>query len=307
MSQSLNSMYGAVDLGSLAKKPQAAAPSDTPAGETLQGPYILDVDASNLRSVLEDSRTVPILASFYSSASDASLAVDTQLRALATQYAGRFQLARIDTDTSADIAQAFGVTGIPAAVAILQAQPIPLFQGVPGEGELGPMVDRILEAAGQYGITGRMSGGNVPETPVTPPLPAHMQEAYDAFDAGNYSVAHDEFAAALKDNPGNEAAKVGVQHVELIQRVSVLDRDAVLRAAKDAPLTDIELQLQAADIEVALGRPDAAFARLIDVVKANPGKERDVARERLITLFDVVGTHEPLVTQARKALALALF
>ncbi|MCI1674999.1 MAG: tetratricopeptide repeat protein [Ancrocorticia sp.] len=305
MTQSLNSMYGAVDLSGLAGSADATA---KPAAESkkVPGPFVLDVSAANLKGVLENSKNVPVIAGFYSNASDQSLAVDTQLRALAKKYEGRFQLARINTDVSADVAQAFGVSGVPAGVAVLQGQPIPLYQGVPAEGQLAPLVEKILQAAAQYGITGVMDGTESQE-PAEPQLPPHMKEAYDALDKGDYATAHQEFKEALRQNPGLDAAKVGLHQVKLVERLSHEDRNAVLAQAKVAPLTDIETHMRAADIEVALGHPDAGFSRLIDVIKATEGKERETVRERLLELFDAVGPHEAIVTQARRKLSAALF
>jgi len=65
--------------------------------------------------------------------------------------------------------------------------------------------------------------------------------------------------------------------------------------------------MTAADIEVFHGYPDAAFARLIDVIKVTSGDERNAVRERLLELFEVVGADQPVVSQARRALASALF
>ena len=62
-----------------------------------------------------------------------------------------------------------------------------------------------------------------------------------------------------------------------------------------------------AAVESADGRPDAAFTRLIAAVQRTTGDEREKIRERLIELFQVVGPSDPLVSQARKALANALF
>ena len=82
---------------------------------------------------------------------------------------------------------------------------------------------------------------------------------------------------------------------------------AAIESANEAPQGDVEAQLAAADVEVAYGRPDAAFTRLIAAVQATAGEEREKLRERLLDLFQAVGASDPLVSQARKALASVLF
>lgn len=79
-----------------------------------------------------------------------------------------------------------------------------------------------------------------------------------------------------------------------------------LQEASEAKLGDIEAHLAAADIECYSRRPEAAFARLLDVIRVTSGKERDIVRERLLELFEIV-KDSPAVSQARRELASALF
>ena len=75
-------------------------------------------------------------------------------------------------------------------------------------------------------------------------------------------------------------------------------------AAPDASVDD---QLSAADVELATGDADAAFARLIDQVKQRTGDERDRVRVRLLELFETLGNADERVLKARRALMTALF
>ena len=50
-----------------------------------------------------------------------------------------------------------------------------------------------------------------------------------------------------------------------------------------------------------------AFARLIRLFKAAKPEQKNAVRERLLELFDVVGTQDPRVTKARAELMMALF
>ena len=65
--------------------------------------------------------------------------------------------------------------------------------------------------------------------------------------------------------------------------------------------------MAAADVEVAHGRPDLGFTRLIDAIAVNGGDAKEELRQHLLELFDVVGADQPLVADARKRLASALF
>ena len=300
MSQPL-SMYGAIDLAAAGSAPGAASAG----GDAVPGPFSVEATAANLQSILETSARVPVVAVFSSARSEESTALATRLESLAVKSAGSFQLAKVDVDAAPEIVQAFRVSRIPAAVALLQGQPLPLFEGAPTEAELGPLIDQLLAAAAQYGITGRLDGA---QAPAEPALSAHHAAGLAALEARDFAKAEEEFRLALKEEPGNDDLKRGLAQARLMLRVGEVSEPlAAIESANEAPQGDVEAQLAAADVEVAYGRPDAAFTRLIAAVQATAGEEREKLRERLLDLFQAVGASDPLVSQARKALASVLF
>lgn len=304
---------GVFDLSTLKKDPRSESVHSQSGGDTIPGPIRLDVTAQNLEAVIQTAMQLPVLLVFFSERSENSQTLVAKMDMLATEYKGRFQLGVVDVEAHRDVTAAFGVTAVPAAAALLQGQPIPLFQGLPDDAQLRDTVEKLLASAQQYGLNGVLDGDpdGVPAEPEVPPL---HKEGLEALERGDLEAAHEAYSKALLENPGDSEAKTALYQVELLQRVAQIspsgDADGaeqILVATKDAPLTDVETHLQAADLELAFGRADAAFARLIDVVKATTGDERESVRARLIELFDVVGVHSELVTQARKALANALF
>ena len=168
------------------------------------------------------------------------------------------------------------------------------------------MIDQVLATAAQYGMTGVLDGQDGADEP-EPEISEHHRAALDAMEANDFHRAADEFRAALREEPGNAELAYGLAQAELMSRVTGTDPNAILVRASSLPFTDVETQLAAADVEVAYGRAQSAFARLIEVVKATSGQEREDARKRLVELFEVVGSAEPLVAEARRALANALF
>lgn len=320
------SIYGAVDLSQLKKQPadgQTAgatsaevnddmAGAEAAAGASVPGPIVLEVTADNLKSVMQTSAQVPVVLAFHSARAENSAQLVELLAELAHKLAGRFQLGSVDVDANRQVAAAFSVTAVPSAVALLQAQPIPLFQGLPDAQQLAETINQLLTAAAQYGISGRMDGDTEAAAP-EPELPPLLKEGMEALEAGDLAKAHAAYEKALAENPGDSEARIAMNQVELLQRLEEANpgNDAarakeLLAAAAAAPLTELDTQLIAADIEMAISRPDAAFARLIDVIKATSGAERDTVRQRLVALFDTIGGNE-LVSQARRALANALF
>lgn len=304
------SMGGVFDLSTLKKDPHNEPAAG---GAQIPGPIRLDVTPENLESVIQTAMHLPVLLVFYSERSENSISLVATMDALAAEYKGRFQLGVVDVEAHRDVTAAFGVNAVPAAAAVLQGQPIPLFQGLPDQVQLRDTVEKLLASAAQYGLTGVLDG-DPDGTPPEPEVPPLHKEGLEALERGDLEAAHAAYSKALLENPGDGDAKTALYQVELLQRVAQANPDGeaetaqnVLIAAKDAPLTDVTTHLQAADLELAFGRADAAFARLIDVVKATTGDERESVRKRLVELFDIVGVHSDLVMQARKALANALF
>ena len=66
-------------------------------------------------------------------------------------------------------------------------------------------------------------------------------------------------------------------------------------------------QLAAADVEMITGHADAAFARLIELIKRSSGDQRNQVRVRLLELFETLGNADERVLKARRDLMTALF
>ncbi|MGO1665971.1 co-chaperone YbbN [Flaviflexus sp.] len=308
MSEPLN-IRGAVDLSALApakEQERMKAQTTNENGEqVIPGPFVRDVTMESVQSFLELSLHVPLVVVFTSPRSEGSLALAKTLESQILSRGGAIGLGFVDADSSPEIAQAFQVQAVPTTLAVLGGNPVPLFQGTLDDADVAKALDSVLQAAEQLSVHGRLDGdedGSLPE----PELPPHVKEANEALSAGDFDKAHAAYTKALKENPGDEVAKVELARVELLQRVQGYDVQSIMSTAKDADLTDVDLHLQASDIEVAASRPESAFGRLLAVIRATSGDDREKARERIVALFNIVGVHDPLVTEVRKQLASAL-
>lgn len=308
---------GVVDLGALASATQKTPASGRNggmapgaadgAGPSVPGSVDVELTPAIVQTLAENSTRLPVLCVFVSARSPQSAKIAKELVALARESGGRFQVARGDVDTHPEFVQAFGLRGVPAVVAMLQGQLAPLFEGAPADGELARIVNQVLAAAAQNGLTGTVAVDGDGGEPAEPPLPPHHGEAQAALDAGDLATARAEFEAALRENPGDSFASTGIAQVSMLERLSGASIPALLSAGENAPLGDVEAQLDYADALVAVGNVDGCFARLVDVVKATSGDEREAVRVRLVELFDIVGGTDPRVMEARRALASALF
>ena len=308
-------LRGAVDLGALAarnsrREEVARRAAADPAAAQEVSPFVVDVTEENFAEVVQQSLEVPVVLDLWADGYDAGAEV---LEVLATEYAGRFLLGRIDAQANPGLAQSLvqslQARAIPIVAAIVKGQPIPLFTGsYPGAEEARPVLEEVLRVAEANGVTGRLAAqapepAGEPAEPLLPPLHA---EAMAAVEAGDLDTAAAAYRKALAQDPRDDAATEGLARVGVLRRVQGVDL-AQARAAAAAAPDDVAAQLVVADLDLVGGHVEDAFARLLGIVVRTAGEDRDLARTHLLELFAVVGTNDPRVVKARGALSRALF
>lgn len=317
MSTSSFSRHGALDLSQIAQRAQQQAAPPTPgAGARPPGgagaSYVVELTEQTFESeAIRASMQHPVIVELYSPRVSTGQQLSDVLIALSAEHAGKFLLGRLNVDSAPGIVQALGVQAVPTVIALIGGQLAPLFQGVLPADQVRTAVDSVLKAAVSNGIVGRADpvGGPSPEADAedgeAQPDP-RFAAADAALERGDFSAAEAEFDKLVQANPADAEAKAGKAQAGLLARASALDPQVVLLAASspDAPLS---AHLDAADLELASGRAEEAFTRLLDQVKARTGPERDQARVRLLELFETVGNADPRVLKARRALMTALF
>ncbi|MEU6847798.1 tetratricopeptide repeat protein [Streptomyces sp. NPDC046716] len=316
------SMSGVVDLAAVkaaqeakAKAEQARAEAARQGGGGAVSPSSLVIDVSEAdfeRDVLQRSTEVPVVIDFWAEWCEPCKQLSPLLERLATEYNGRFVLAKIDVDANQMLMQQFGVQGIPAVFAVVAGQALPLFQGAAPESQIRGTLDQLIQVGEErFGLTGiTVSGDAEGDAPVVEapagPYDALLEAAVQALDAGDMAGAVQAYKNVLSDDPGNTEAKLGLGQAELLQRVQDLDPQKVRADAAQNP-GDVRAQVAAADLDLVGGHVEDAFGRLVDTVARSAGDDRETARVRLLELFEVVGGDDPRVTTARTALARVLF
>jgi putative thioredoxin len=315
-------LRGAVDLSALARRsapPNTSTPNGatggTDAAEPAEGaasgaPVVAVTEATFAREVMERSATVPVVIDFWATWCEPCKQLSPALERLAAEFDGRFLLATVDVDANQQLAQAFGIQSIPTVVAVLKGRLLPLFAGALPESQVRQYLTEVLRVAEANGVTGRVQVADADEPvdaePVEEPLPPLHEAAYDAIEAGDYDAAVAAYEQALRENPADDLARVGLAQVRLLLRTSDVDVEAA-RAAAGARPDDVDAQILVADVDLLGGHVEDAFVRLVDTVRRTSGADRERARSHLVELFDVVGNDDPRVPPARVALANAVF
>ncbi|ANI41221.1 tetratricopeptide repeat protein [Mycolicibacterium vaccae] len=286
-------LAGAVDLSALKQRPAAASgtPGATPGG--------VEITEANLEAeVLVRSTEVPVVVLLWSPRSDSSVQLGEALAALAAADGGKWAYTTVNVDTTARVAQMFGVQAVPTVVALAGGRPLSSFEGMQPPEQLRRWIDSLLDAT-----AGKLAGGAESEGEET--VDPEVEQARAYLDAGDFDAARSAYQAILDANPAHPEAQGAVRQIAFLQRATTHPRDAI--ALADASPQDIDAAFAAADVEIMQQDIAAAFARLTALVKRTAGDDRTRVRTRLIELFELFDPADPEVVAGRRNLANALY
>ena len=256
---------------------------------------VFDVtDADFEARVVQRSYQVPVVIDFWADWCAPCHALGPMLERAVEARGGAVELARIDVDRSPQLAQAFGVQGIPAVKAVKDGRLVDEFVGAQPRN----VVDQFLDGL----------------------LPSRADVA--AAEAAGLDPARAEarYREILADDQDNVAARVGLGNL-LLERDEPAEAVETLRPVEHdpeavQPLARARLALTSADPGAELGKaagraldgqPEDALSELLAVVRQGPGERRDRARELMLDVFRVLGDDHPLSRRYRKDLTSALF
>jgi len=151
---------------------------------------MIDVTLKNFESeVITASLQTPVLVDFWAPWCGPCKSLSPVLEKLETEYAGRFKLAKINSDTEQQIAAAFGIRSIPTCILIKGGQPVDGFMGAVPESQVRQLLDKHVPSAQALQAE------------------AGRDEADALLDAGDTNAALARLKAALTADPGNDDAR----------------------------------------------------------------------------------------------------
>jgi len=334
------SLHGAVDLGArqaAAQRREKARSPDAGAEAGAQAGHVIEVtDETFSADVLDRSRNVPVIMDLWADWCGPCKQLGPVLEKLAAEADGGWVLAKVDIDANPQLRAALQVQSIPMVVAVVGGQVLDGFLGALPEAQVRDWISRVMAAAQQLGLAGggasqdgSADGPQASETEAGPaaagqarpyppgagpmggPGPDPMAdpaftEAQQAMERGDLDGAAGAFEKVLANSPGHPVATLGLAQVDLIRRVNSDDQAKARRDAAENP-DDVDAQCRVADIDLATGRTDEAFDRLLGTIRRTSGADRDRARAHLVGLFDVFPPREPRVAKARAKLSALLF
>jgi putative thioredoxin len=309
MSSSSFNRPGAVDLSQVAQRAKQSAGAQANGPRTTPGSYVVEVTEQTFEAeTIRKSLKHPVVLELYSPRVATGQQLSDVLIEIANASEGKFLLARLNVDAAPGIVQALGLQAVPTVIALINGQLAPLFQGVLAKDQVQAAIDQLLKAAVANGMVGRAEPAGSESAAAAEPEPdadPRYAAADDALQRGDFAAAREEFDKLLQANPNDAGAQAGKAQAGLFARAALLDPQSTLAAANGND--DLNSQLAAADAEMITGEADAAFKRLIGLIKRLSGEEQNQVRVRLLELFETLGNSDERVLKARRDLMTALF
>jgi putative thioredoxin len=280
-----------------------------------ESPYIHNVSMQNFQNlVLEKSINKPILVDFWADWCQPCQTIMPMLAKLAEEYAGKFELAKVDADAEQELAAHFGIKSLPTMKLFFKGQVVDERMGAVPESDIRAMLDKnIVSESDQL-----------------------MQAAMLSYQQGQTEQALEMLNQALAKDPDNAELKITIAQMVQSQgdsesALALLDslddaggkldsaiklRTEINMAAQlaDLPeLNEIEQRLvqNPGDLEALLQKSrhltaqadyDNAMECLLTIMRSDRSFEDDAGRTGLLEIFDMLGGEHPSVQKYRRKL-----
>jgi putative thioredoxin len=279
---------------------------------------VIDATTENFQQdVIDRSYSVPVVIDFWATWCGPCRTLGPVLEKLATEYAGKFLLAKVDTDKESALAAQFGVRSIPAVFAVRDGNAVDGFVGVQPESVIRTWIDRLLPtpaetlaALARYlePADPQAAEARYAEALALDPELAGAQTglARLLLDQGRLEDARARIAALeLRGFLEPEAEKIKAELMLRQQAGQVGSADSA-RTALAAHPDDLNLKFELAEALAAAAQYDDALALCLELVERDRKGVGEKARQTMVAIFQLLPQDSELVSEFQRQLSLAL-
>lgn len=282
-------------------------------------PFVINVTRATFqKEIVEKSMEVPVVIDFWAPWCNPCRQLAPILESLATEMAGKFVLAKVNTDEEPEIAQAFRIEALPTVFALVEGQPVDQFAGLMTAEQAREWITRLLPSPAQQLAREAMAIAEADPKGAE----SKFREAL-ALAPNEDSLKIQLASVILKQGRLDECAglieeleKRGFLEPEAERLKSELDvrRTAaesggveIARKAAEADPSNLILQIHLADAYAASQQHRKALEICLDVVQKDFGEARAEAKTTMVKIFDMLGPASELTGEYRRKLATALY
>ena len=240
----------------------------------------MDITAVNFeREVIEASKTIPLLVDFWAPWCAPCRALTPVLEKLAAEYAGRFTLAKINSDENAELSAALGVRSIPDVMMFRDGKAAAHFLGALPEGQVRAFIDKLLP-------------------------PPQIALAAKAIEERRIDAA-ERLLAEVKSNIDWDARVATLQQVIAFARSGGSETEFAAKLAANP--TDHESRLALAGLLASKQRYRESLDQLLEIVRRDKDWKDGEARKQILEIFNLAAADAALISEYRRKLAGAIY
>lgn len=275
-------------------------------------PFIVTLNAQNFHQVvIAGSQERPVLVDFWADWCAPCRALMPVLAKLADQYAGKFLLAKLDTEAEREIAAQFGIRSLPTVQLFKDGQMVDQFMGALPEAQVRAFLDRHIPR--EADILVARAEGLMAERNLGAAAPLVARALHLEPDHPKARIAEIRLKALSGDTQGAEDL-IGQLPIDLLGDPQVVALSGQLRFANVLSSAEPEPQLQArlaanpGDSEAryqlaahCIARSDfeAALGQLFELMRRDRAYGDDAGRKGMLLIFDLLGGTGDLVSRWR--------
>jgi putative thioredoxin len=275
-------------------------------------------DAGFEQDVIERSKEIPVVVDFWAEWCQPCRLLTPMLEKLVDEFAGKFVLAKANTDQMQVVAQHFRIGGIPAVYGFRDGELLDFFVGVLPERQIKSWLEQLLPTAAEQRVA------EASEIVQTNPdgaermyrealeLDSKLRKAtiglaamllpQGRLDACRELIEELEQQGFLE--PEAERIKARLQLHSRAREVGTVDD---CRAAAEVEPDKPELKLKLAESLAAVGEYEEALRISLGLVQEHKQEFGEPAREIMVDVFQLLPSDSELTSNFRRRLAAALY
>ena len=272
--------------------------------------------------VVLKSKTTPVLVDFWAPWCGPCKQLTPVLEKLINKKNGKVILVKINVDENQDIAAKLNIQSIPTVYGFVDGKPVDAFQGAQPESKIEIMIDKMIDAT---------PGNEIPKL---------ITDAENLFREKNFESAKNIYQQLIGLEPGNAKILSGLlrclmqlknysEAQELVESLNdeMLQDTEIIKIKKllentsksnGVPINDLKskLTIDPLNLDLKFGLANAylqnneienGFNQLLEIYKISSKWNEEAAKKKLLEYFDLLGSSDLSVIEARKKLSSLMF